>query len=43
MEKMGRLIFKTKNSELTILNGLNGYRMREIITLIEKEIEQRCS
>ena len=41
--KMGRIILKTKNSKLTILNGLPKNEVVKMKILIKKEIEQRCS
>ena len=41
--KMGELILKTKNSDITILNGLRGKRKIEIKKILETEIEKRCS
>jgi hypothetical protein len=40
---MGQLTLKTKNSKRTILNGLQESEITKMKTLIEKEIEQRCS
>lgn len=41
--KMGKIILKTNNSKLTILNGLQKNEITKMKKLIEKEIEQRCS
>ena len=41
--KMGQLTLEVKNSKRTILNGLKENEIAEMKTLIEKEIEQRCS
>ena len=40
---MGQLTLEVKNSKRTILNGLKENEIAEMKTLIEKEIEQRCS
>ncbi|MFK8004804.1 MAG: hypothetical protein AB8H03_00475 [Saprospiraceae bacterium] len=41
--KMGQLTLKTKESKMTILNGFKENEITKMKTLIEKEIEQRCS
>lgn len=41
--RMGQLTLKTKNSKRTILNGLQENEITKIKTLLENEIEQRCS
>lgn len=41
--KMGRIILKSKESRLTILNGLPKNEAVKTKILIEREFEQRCS